>query len=332
MGFFSRACRSFELPNHNYSPVIRTASAGSILLRDDSLKEIVPSDAVIEKLADGFVFTEGPVWVKQGNGFLLFSDIPNNSIMKWAQDSGVQTFRKPSGYRGAAAPAGSFIGSNGLTLDQEGRLTICEHGDRQVTRLEKDGKLTVLADGYHGKRFNSPNDAVYKSDGSLYFTDPAYGPFNPRHQELDFQGIYRLSGAGTLQLLKRDLTHPNGLAFSPDETVLYVANSDPKKRFWMAYDVNRDGTLGDGRVFYDVTQEREEGIPDGMKVDTRGNLYCTGPAGVWIFSPQGKHLGTIKPLERPANCHWGDDDGKTLYVTARTSVYRIRLNVAGIRP
>ena len=331
MNFFPRAPQSFQ-PNETSSPSKGPNSAGSILVRDPRLRKIVPTGAIIEKVADGFTFTEGPVWIKEGNGFLLFSDIPNNSIMKWAPDLGVQTFRKPSGYTGTAAPAGSFMGSNGLTLDQQGRLTICEHGDRRVTRLEKDGRLTVLAEKYQGKRLNSPNDAVYKSDGSLYFTDPAYGPFNPRYKELDFQGIYRLSGAGDLQLLAQDLTHPNGLAFSPDETVLYVANSNPKKRFWMAYDVKPDGTLSSRRVFYDVSEESEEGVPDGMKADTQGNLYCTGPGGVWIFSPRGEHLGTIRPSERAANCHWGDHDAKTLYITARTGVYRIRLDVAGIRP
>jgi gluconolactonase len=307
-------------------------SAGSIVEKDPALKAIVPLDARIEKLADGFVFTEGPVWVGEGGGALLFSDIPNNRIMKWTPAGTVSEFRKPSGYTGPPAPDGSYVGSNGLTLDKEGRLIICEHGDRRVTRLEKDGKLTVLADKYQGKRLNSPNDAVYKSDGSLYFTDPPYGLFDEKKKELAFQGIYRLPADGKLQLLSKELTRPNGLAFSPDEKTLYVANSDPEKKIWMAYDVAATGALSKEHVFFDATAEKEEGLPDGLKVDTQGNVYCTGPGGVWIFSPNGKHLGTIKPTEVPANCHWGDAEGKTLYMTARSGLYRIRLNVVGLRP
>jgi gluconolactonase len=319
-------------PAERAAPPRQPPSAGSVAEKDSALKTIVPADAKIEKLADGFVFTEGPVWVKESGGALLFSDIPNNRIMKWTPDGKVSEFRKPSGYTGPPAPEGAFVGSNGLTLDKEGRLIICEHGNRRVTRLDKDGKVTVLADKYQGKRLNSPNDAVYKSDGSLYFTDPQYGLFDEKKKELDFQGIYRLSADGRLQLLNKELSRPNGLAFSPDEKTLYVANSDPEKKLWMAYDVAGSGTLSNGRVFSDVMAEKEEGLPDGLKVDTQGNVYCTGPGGVWIFSSDGKHLGTIKPAEVPANCHWGDADGKTLYMTARKGLYRIRLNAAGIRP
>ena len=308
------------------------SGSGSVVEKDTDLKDIVSADAKIEKLAGGFTFTEGPVWIKEGGGFLLFSDIPNNAIMKWTPEGKVSTFRKPSGYTGPPARAGSFIGSNGLTLDKEGRLIICEHGDHRVTRLEKDGKLTVLADRFQGKRLNSPNDAVYKSHGSLYFTDPPYGLIDEKAKELAFQGIYRISPKGKLQLLNKELTRPNGLAFSPDEKILYVSNSDPDKKIWMAYNVSADGNLTQGRLFFDVTQEKEEGLPDGMKVDTKGNLFCTGPGGVWIFSSQGKHLGTIKPPEVPANCHWGESDAKTLFMTARTGLYRIRLNIPGIRP
>jgi len=314
------------------SEASRPTSGGSVVKRDASLRDIVPAEAKIEKLADGFGFTEGPIWIKEGEGYLLFSDIPNNAIMKWVPAGQVTTFLKPSGYTGPPAPAGSLVGSNGLTLDKESRLIICQHGDRKVVRLENDKSITVLADKYQGKRLNSPNDAVYLSDGSLYFTDPPYGLFDEKAKELDFQGVYRLSTDGKLQLLDKALTRPNGLAFSPDEKTLYVSNSDPDKKIWMAYDVADDGTLAKGRTFFDVTQEKEEGLPDGMKVDTKGNLYCTGPGGVWIFSPQGKHLGTIKPPEVPTNCHWGESDAKTLYMTARKGLYRIRLNIPGIRP
>jgi gluconolactonase len=219
-------------------------------------------------------------------------------------------------------------------LDAQGRLIICEHGNGRVTRFEQDGKLTVLAAKYQGKRLNSPNDAVFKSDGTLYFTDPPYGfvkqDEDPK-KELKFNGVYRLKDE-KLELLVKDMTRPNGIAFSPDEKVLYVANSDPAKKIWMRFDVAADGRPANGKVFFDVTAETAEGLPDGMKVDQKGNLYCTGPGGVWIFSPQGKHLGTIKPPEVPANCAWGDADARTLYMTARTGLYRVKLGVAGPRP
>jgi gluconolactonase len=325
-------CSQPSNPPTQQSSTVPTAatSTGSLIETDPALRDLLPADAKIEKLAGGFAFIEGPIWMKEG--YVLFSDIPNNAIMKWTPDGKVSTFRKPSGYTGPPAPPGAYVGSNGLTLDREGRLTICQHGDRRVIRLEKDGKVTVLADRYEGKRLNSPNDAVYRSDGSLYFTDPPYGLFDEKAKELDFQGIYRLPPNGKLQLLNKELTRPNGLAFSPDEKTLYVGNSDPDKKIWTAYEVAQDGSLSNGRVFFDATQEKEDGLPDGMKVDTKGNLYCTGPGGIWIFSPQGKHLGTIKPPEVPANCHWGDDNAKTLYITARTGFYRLRLNVPGIRP
>jgi gluconolactonase len=307
-------------------------NAGKIHRADPALDGIVPPGATIEKLAGGFTFTEGPVWIRDGH--LLFSDIPNNAIHKWTPDGKVSVFRKPSGWHEPAEPPGPLMGSNGLTLDKQGRLIICEHGSGRVTRLEKDGTLTVLADKYEGKRLNSPNDAVYKSDGSLYFTDPPYGlakqDDDPK-KEMRINGIFRLA-SGKLQLLSKDQTRPNGLAFSPDEKYFYVANSDPARKVWMRYDVQPDGTIAAGKVFYDVTARTEEGLPDGMKVDRKGNLYCTGPGGVWIFSPEGKHLGTIQPDEVPANCAFGDKDGKTLYMTARKGLYRIRLNVEGIRP
>lgn len=308
------------------------AQQGQVIRVDAGLDKLIPAGAKIEKLAGNFGFTEGPVWMR--GGFLVFSDIPNNTIHKWTLDGTVSVFRKPSGYELNDAPAGAFIGSNGLTLDKDGRLTICEHGNRRVTRLEKDDTLTVLADKYEGKRLNSPNDAVYKSDGALYFTDPPYGLVkqdeDPK-KELPYNGIFRLAG-GKLQLLSKELTRPNGLAFSPDEKYLYVANSDAKRKIWMRYEVARDGSLANGKVFFDVTARTEAGVPDGMKIDRQGNLYCTGPGGIWVISPEAKHLGTIAPPEVPANLHWGEGNGKALYITARTSLYRIRMNVAGVRP
>lgn len=313
-------------------PIQQESEPRAVILRvRPEIDEIVPEPAEIEKLANGFTFTEGPVWIHEGH--LLFSDIPNNVINKWTPTGEVEEFRKPSGAYGPEGE-GSSAGSNGLTLDPEGRVIICEHGNRRITRLEKDGTITVLADRYEGKRLNSPNDAVYKSDGSLYFTDPPYGlehqDEDPK-KELSFNGVYRMID-GTLQVLYTKLTRPNGLAFSPDEKYLYVANSDPNRKIWMRFEVQSDGSLANETVFYDVTDETESGNPDGMRVDELGNVYGTGPGGVWVFSPEGNHLGTIKPPEVPANCAWGDDDGKTLYMTARTGLYRIKLNVSGIRP
>jgi gluconolactonase len=294
--------------------------AGTVQVVSPELRRLVPEGAVIEKLAGGFKFTEGPVWTREGK--LLFSDIPNDTVARWDPDSGhVTDFRKPS------------AGANGNTLDSQGRLVSCEHTGRRVSRREKDGTLVTVADRYEGKRLNSPNDAVFKSDGALYFTDPPYGlakQDDDPAKELPHNGVYRVKD-GKVTLLTAELTRPNGLAFSPDEKTLYVANSDAGRKIWMAYPVKADGTLGPGRVFFDVTAQKEPGLPDGMKVDRQGNLYCTGPGGVWIFNPVGKHLGTLKPAEVPANCGWGDD-GKTLYLTAQTGLYRLRLKVGGIRP
>lgn len=299
---------------------------------DAALEGIVPAEVAAEKLAGGFGFSEGPVWLE--NGFLLFSDIPNNVILRWQPGVGISEFLRPSGYDGAAAPPGAHIGSNGLTLDRQGRLIICEHGNRRLTCLEKDGRRTVLASQFERKRLNSPNDVVCKSDGTLYFTDPPYGlpgrDQDPR-KELPYNGVYRLS-RGEVQLLWDSLTRPNGLAFSPDEEYLYVSNSDPKRKIWMRFEVAWDGTLLHPEVFHDTTQEAGDGLPDGMKVDREGNLYCTGPGGLWIFTADGTHAGTIEFPETPANCAWGDEDGRSLYVSARTSLYRIRLRKEGIHP
>ena len=293
---------------------------------------IIPHNSMGEKLAGGFGFTEGPLWVR--DGFLLFSDIPNNVIIKWDPRAGISEFLKPSGCHGCDAIPGAHIGSNGLTLDRQGRLIICEHGNRRLTRLEKDGRLTVLAEHYEGKRLNSPNDVVCKSDGALYFTDPPYGlpkrDTDPA-KELSFNGLYRLA-EGRLQLLHERMSRPNGLAFSPDEKYLFVANSDPRGKIWMRFPVEAGGTLSRGEVFHDATQIQAEGLPDGLKADRLGHLYCTGPGGIWVLSPEGQHLGTIELPEIPANCNWGDDNGKTLYITARTGLYRIKLNIEGIRP
>ncbi|HVM96661.1 MAG TPA: SMP-30/gluconolactonase/LRE family protein [Candidatus Acidoferrales bacterium] len=282
----------------------------------------------MERLAGGFRFTEGPVWMP--DGYLLFGDLPNNVILKWMPNGSVSVARTRSGYADADVPPGPAMGSNGMTLDPQGRLTICEPGNRRVTRMEPDGQLTVLADRYDGKRLNSPNDLVYKSDGSLYFTDPPHGligeDLNPQ-KELDFNGIYRVAG-GKLQLLIRDMTRPNGLAFSPDEKYLYVANADPHRKVWGRFDVQADGSLANGTLFLDLNSVGGQ-APDGMKVDREGNLYCTGPGGLWIVAPSGTILGVIHPPREPSNCAWGDDDRRTLYMTGQDEIYRIRLNIAG---
>ncbi|MEZ5403035.1 MAG: SMP-30/gluconolactonase/LRE family protein [Bryobacteraceae bacterium] len=297
---------------------------------DPSFSTLVEPSAKIEKLAGGMMFTEGPVWIKD---HLLFTDIPANAIRKWTQAGGVAVFRQPV-FPGKYAP-GQFVGANGLTLDSQGRLVSCEHANRRVARTEKDGKITILADRYEGKRLNSPNDGVYRSNGDFYFTDPPYGfakeDADPA-KELPFNGVYRLRANGQLQLLTRDLTRPNGIAFTPDGKKLWVANSDGARKIWMIYDVAADGTLADGKVFHDATKETADGAPDGLKVDKKGNLWATGPGGIWVFSPSGKVLGKIQPPEVPANCAFGDADGKTLYMTARTGLYRVRTNVEGIRP
>jgi gluconolactonase len=302
-------------------------------VHDPAIHRLVPASARIERVATGFGFTEGPVWTR--DGALLFSDIPNNTIFRLSSSGEVDVFRRPSGYDGADLPHGALCGSNGLTLDAMGRVTICEHGNRRVTRLERDGSITVLADRFEGKRLNSPNDLVFHSSGHLYFTDPPYGlphQDNDHRKELDFNGIFRLSPGGKLELLHRELTRPNGLVFSPDETTLWVANSDPKHRVYMRFSVTAAGHLADGEVFADVTDEPEPGNPDGLKADREGTLYFTGAGGVRIYQPDGKYLGMIVFPEIPANLHWGGPDAQTLYVTARTSVYAIQLNVPGIRP
>ena len=300
---------------------------------DPALDSLVAPGTKIEKVAGGFLFTEGPVWVRDG-GYLLFSDPNNNVIYRWSPDDGVSIYRTHSGYTGMDIGEYGQPGSNGLTLDSQGRLTINEHGNRRVTRLEKNGQLTILADRYMGHRLNSPNDLVYRSDGALYFTDPPFGLpkfFDDPRKELRFSGVFCLIG-GELKLVTTDLTGPNGLAFSPDEKYLYVDDWDEKRKVIMRYEVRPDGTLSGKQVFLDATGEPGEDAWDGMKIDRKGNLYAAGPGGLWIISPEGKHLGTIAGPENPHNVAWGDEDGKTLYLCAKSGLYRIRLNVPGIRP
>jgi gluconolactonase len=299
---------------------------------DKALDAIVPANPKLEKLAEGFQFTEGPVW--HPDGYLLFSDPNDNMIYRWTPQGELFIYRPKSGYTGFDIGEYGQPGSNGLTLDREHRLTINEHGNRRVTRLEKNGVLTVLADRYQGKRLNSPNDLVYRSNGDLYVTDPPFGLpkfFDDRRKELPFSGVFRVRD-GKVDLVAQDLTGPNGIAFSPDESYLYVGDWDPKRKVVMRYPVKPDGTLGAGEVFFDMTAEPGEDAIDGIKVDRLGNLYVSGPGGLWILSPEGKHLGTLRGPEHPHNLAWGDADGKTLYLAAQTGLYRMRMNTPGIRP
>ncbi len=323
-----------------------TVLAQDIQKLDPALDKIVPAGAKLEKVATGFDrWLEGPVWTREGT--LLFAEIPANNIDQWISGKGASVFIHPSGYQGAEPYKGPEPGSNGMTLDADGRVTVAGHARRNVFRLESlspTAQITVLADSYQGKKLSSPNDLVYKSDGSLYFTDPPYGlPTQGDHdplKELPFNGVYRIPNAAQqkpgappdrdhLQLIIKDLTRPNGIAFSPDEKYLYVSVTDTK--VWMRYRVLPDGSVTDGKVFCDANGVPGRGNPDGIRVDKEGNLYGSGPGGVWIISPEGKHIGTIVVPENVANLGWGDADGKTLYITASTSVYRIKLSIKGVR-
>lgn len=302
-------------------------TVGTIERADPRFDKLIPADAKIEKLAGGFKWAEGPVWLMD-KGVLVFSDVPNNVIHQYKPgDTKVTEFLRPSGYTGEKRRGGE-PGSNGLSVDREGRLLLCEHGDRRVSRLEKNGKKTTLADRFEGKRFNSPNDLAVHSNGDIYFTDPPYGlekNVDDPAKEIPFQGVYRIKTNGDVTLLTKEIDRPNGIAFSRDEKTLYVANSHGPKPVIFAADVKPDGTIGELRVFFDTTkwmQKGHKGAPDGMKVDLTGNVWATGPGGVFVISPKGEYLGRIDPEVPTANCGFGDDG--SLYLTANNWLCRIK--------
>jgi gluconolactonase len=332
------------------SPSAEVGSPAAVPLNveklDPALDRIVPANATLIRAATGYGFTEGPVWVPRGA--LFFVDIQGNTIDELDPDGKTQVFFHADPDKGMASHGPRKLVVNGMTLDPQGRLTVAGYSDRNVWRLETldpNGQKTILADSYQGKRLNSPNDTVYRSDGSLYFTDPPYGlpgADKSPEKELQVDGVFRVPGAAAqkpgsepdrarIQLVVSDLPRPNGIAFSPDEKYLYVNNSEPNK-IWVRYRVKSDGTLADAKIFCDATSDPRKGNPDGMKVDREGNIYSAGPGGVWIFSPDGKHLGTIPVPETVGNVAWGGADYKTLYITATHSVYSVALKIPGIRP
>jgi gluconolactonase len=313
----------------------RASAAEAVELRvDGDLDAIVTPDTRLERVAGGFEFTEGPVWSPDGG--LLFSSPNTNAIYRLDPDAGkVDVFRSKSGYTGVDIGRYFQPGSNGLTYSPDGLLTICQHGNRRVIRVNPHGDTTVLVDRYDGKRLNSPNDLVYRSDGTLYVTDPPFGlpdTFDDPHKELPFSGVFKVR-AGEVALITDELEGPNGIAFSPDERFLYVGNWDLERKVVMRYEIDAAGDpIGAGEVFHDMTDAPGDDAIDGIKVDQDGNLYVCGPGGIWVLSPAGERLGLLGLPEDPHNLAWGDADGRGLYVTALTSVYRMRLGIPGVRP
>lgn len=322
---------------HAQSPATQTPlrTLGKIERLKPEFDALVPADAKLEVLADGFTWTEGPLWMgDKDSGYLLFTDIPRNSIFSWSKFHGISLFMNPSGYTGVTY-YGLEPGANGLLKDSEGNLVMCEHGDRRVSVLTPNGGKRTLADNYQGKRLNSPNDGTLKSNGDIYFTDPPYGlpqRENDPRRELDHFGVYRISKkSGELTLLTTELARPNGIGFSPDEKTLYVAQSDPKKAIWMSFPVKEDGTLGAGKLFYDATDQVgvHPGLPDGLSVDKKGNVWASGPGGIYVFNSSGVLLGRLYTGERTSNCCFGED-GSTLFITADSNLVRIRTSTVGL--
>ena len=308
-------------------------TTGSIEKLDPALESIIDADAKIEVLAEGYKWSEGPVWI-ESEQMLLFSDVPNNTIYKWTEKDGAQVYLKPSGYTGETPSTSKEPGSNGLTLDTTGKLILCQHGDRRVARLDapfNDPKPTFItvADRFEGKRFSSPNDAVVRSNGDIFFTDPPYGlpgQDEDSTKEISFNGVYKVSAAGAVTLVVDSLTRPNGIALTPDEKTVIVANSDPAKARWYAFDLAENDSVVNARILYDATEntKTEKGLPDGLRIDKQGNIYATGPGGIWIFNKEGKVIGKIRLPEPTANCALTNDE-KTLYITSNMYLLRVKL-------
>lgn len=328
--FILNACKENikkELPLVNY---LKTAS---IEVFDEELNLVLSPDSQLQILAEGHDWTEGPLWIET-HEILLFSDIPRNSVYSWNKKTGVQLYLSPSGFSGKNFE-GSEPGANGLLLDPDGNLVLCQHGNRQVVKMDSPlsdpkANFIALADSFSGKKLNSPNDAVYDSKGNLYFTDPPYGlpqQMEDKTKELNFQGVFKSDVNGNITLLDSTLSRPNGIAFSPDEKRLYVANSDPENAIWVVYELNDEGAIQVKNTFFDATHltRKEKGLPDGLKINKKGYLFATGPGGVFIFDPKGKHLGTIKTGQATSNVALNKKETE-LYITADSYVLKLNLN------
>lgn len=335
IGCNSKVSNQVEAASTKEKIMTEYKTIGEVQRLDSALDDLIAPNAKIEILASGFDWSEGPVWVDEIDG-LLFCDIPPNKIHVWKEgETEAPVFLTPSGYT-SSIERGGEVGSNGLIINQSNQLVLCQHGDRRIAYLDapwQDPKPSykTIADKYDGKRFNSPNDIIQKSNGEYYFTDPPYGlekQMNDPTKEIDFQGVYKSDANGNVTLLVETMTRPNGLAFSPDEKVLYVANSDPAKAIWNAYDVSEDGTISNERVFYDATGGEGKGLPDGMKVDKAGNIFATGPGGVFVMNPEGKLLGKINTTEATSNCAFGGKDRNYLYMTCDMHLMRIKLKTS----
>ena len=314
------------------SPKKEIKTIGSIERVDPSVNSIINEDATIEILAEGYEWSEGPVWIEKQK-MLLFSDVPRNTIFKWTEEKGAEIYLTPSGYTGSTPSPSKEPGSNGLTLDNDGNLVLCQHGDRRIARMdapldEPKPDFVSLADHFDGKKFNSPNDIAFRSNGDFFFTDPPYGLPTQNEsdptKEIKFQGVYKGSADGKVTLLVDSITRPNGIALTPDEKTLIVANSDPAKAIWYAFDLTEKDSVINARIFYNATGEKENGSPDGFKIDKKGNVFASGPGGVWIFNKDGKVMGKIKIPANTANCALADDD-KTLYLTSDMYLLRVRM-------
>ncbi len=330
------ACDRTPTPTNEVEAVSsKYPTTGSVERLDPDMDLLIAKDAQIEVLAEGFSWSEGPLWIAEGGGYLIFTDVPTNTAYKWQEGQGKSIYLKPSGKTEEMDTGGGSDGANGLLLDANNRLILCQHGDRRIAVMDAPldaprSKFITIADSWQNKRFNSPNDAAFYKNGDIYFTDPPYGlPNYPEvlNRQIPFNGVYKLDQDGNATVLVEDMTRPNGIAFSPDYSTLYIANSDDKQALWRAYDVAENGSLQNGRVFFDATDilsEQNKGLPDGLRINSAGYIFATGPGGVLVFSPDSRHLGTIRTGQATANVAFGNG-GDYLYMTAHSYLMRIRL-------